>query len=159
MRATWAAQTDCVAGIVMADGDGIEKRGDRSAGHRPVEAVQRLLPAGHPEGTDTAQERPGDGRETGAPAVHTPAGPSKGTAPKATAASAMNNSDQRGQNARVGAFGDHARPRQAQGPDEAAEAPLRWSFLVGHAPFRVACRMRASGRIGIIPTGEQYRGL
>jgi hypothetical protein len=88
--------------IVMADGHGIEKRGDRAARHRPVEPLQRLLPGGHPELPDTAQDRPGDGRETGgARAVHTPAGPSKGTAPKATAASAMNNSDQRGQNARV----------------------------------------------------------
>jgi hypothetical protein len=33
--------------VVMADGDGIEKRGDRAAGHRPVEPVQRLLAAGH----------------------------------------------------------------------------------------------------------------
>jgi hypothetical protein len=86
----------------MADGDGVEKRGDRAARHGPVEPVQRFLRCRHVEQPDAAQGRPErDGHKSGGTDDPDTQGPSEAMAPKAAAASATKTSDQSGQKARV----------------------------------------------------------
>jgi hypothetical protein len=138
----------------MADGDGIEKRGDRAAGHRPVEPVQRLLGAGHPEGTDTAQERPGDGPRPAAPAIQTPGGPQPGNGTEGDGGKRDEQQrPERPEGARR-AFGNHARPRQSQGPDRGGERLFVWLPGSVMRPFGWLAGCACPGGSGSYPLGN-----
>jgi hypothetical protein len=152
MRATWTAQTDCVAGsswptATVSRSAVIGRPGIVRSSRSSASSWLGILKARIPRRPPRRWPKTGGARgpDTG--------GPSKPVAPKATAASAMNSSDQSGQNARVARSATMPARVRRRGQIRRRSASSCGS-LVGHAPFRVACRMRASGRMGSYPLGN-----